>query len=91
MKTSHEIDYTIYGRGGYDVYGWSKIAIISYICLKQVRMTIIIKKNQSKATIQQLLSKIPRKKQFTASKYCGVLKLSVDPLKFQKEIRSEWE
>ena len=54
-------------------------------------MTIVIRKSQSKSTIEELLSKIPRNKQFNASKYCGVLKLSIDPYTFQKEIRSEWE
>jgi hypothetical protein len=54
-------------------------------------MTIVIKKSQSKSIIEELLSKIPHKKQFDASKHCGVLRLSIDPLKFQKDIRSEWE
>ena len=54
-------------------------------------MTIVIKKNQNKSTIEKLLSKIHKKKAFDAAKYCGILKLSIDPVTFQKNMRSEWE
>lgn len=54
-------------------------------------MTTIIRKNLSKADIQELLKKVVPVKRFNAFKYCGVIKLTIDPLKFQRQLRDEWE
>lgn len=51
---------------------------------------IIIKENiddDEKKKIQE----IEKKHLFHAYKYCGVLKWEIDPLRYQKELRDEWE
>lgn len=57
-------------------------------------MTIIINKNTSKKEFVKLLSSLKKNKITKAidlSKHCGVLKLTKDALKIQKELRNEWE
>ena len=56
-------------------------------------MVTIIKKGDSKASIQKALQKIEEKsdKGFDAQKFCGILKTEEDPLKVQKRMRDEWK
>ena len=54
-------------------------------------MTVVIKKRMNIADIQKLMDTLPSGKLFNAAKHCGVLRLSENPLEFQKRIRSEWD
>lgn len=54
-------------------------------------MTTIIKKNLSKKAIKELFLKILPKKKFDAQKYCGIIDIKVDPLKYQRSLRDEWK
>jgi len=57
-------------------------------------MTIVIKKSARKKEIDRLLksSKNQRpKKILNASKYCGILKISEDPVTIQTKLRNEWK
>jgi hypothetical protein len=47
--------------------------------------------NYNKADIQKILGQIEPVRKFNALKYCGKLRLTIDPLKYQKQIRDEWE
>ncbi len=55
-------------------------------------MVTVIKKGESKESIQkkmaQATSNSPKK---DISKHAGKLKLKIDPIAFQKQIRDEWE
>jgi uncharacterized membrane-anchored protein len=55
--------------------------------------SVTIKKSES---TEESLKKIQyqlknAKKSFNASKYCGILEKRVDPVDYQKKIRSEWD
>jgi hypothetical protein len=54
-------------------------------------MTIVIKRKSSKKNISKLFKKAMSSKGVDIQKYCGVIKLSKDPLAIQKELRDEWE
>jgi hypothetical protein len=57
-------------------------------------MTIIINKNTSKKEFLKLLLSLKKSKKdkgIDLSKHCGVIKLSKDALKIQKELRNEWK
>ncbi len=54
-------------------------------------MVTIIKKKQNKLDIAKKFSKAIMQKGVDTHKYCGVIKLSKDPLIIQKELRDEWE
>ena len=54
-------------------------------------MTFIIKKNFKKEEIQKIFDQLTSERKFDAFKYCGKLRLTVDPLAFQKKMRNEWE
>jgi hypothetical protein len=56
-------------------------------------MLVIIKKG---TPVKEILDKInnlltSKKKGFNAEKYLGILKPERDPIKFQRELRNEWE
>jgi len=54
-------------------------------------MQIIIKKGDSKRTIHRLLKNIPVGKGLDAFRYCGLIRLKIDPLQIQKQMRNEWK
>ncbi len=54
-------------------------------------MSVTISKNMNLAEVLALLEKLPSGKVFRAAKHCGVLKLTEEPLAYQKRIRDEWE
>ncbi|MBI1768804.1 MAG: hypothetical protein HY015_07035 [Bacteroidetes bacterium] len=54
-------------------------------------MATIIKKKSSKRDIARKFNKAISSKGVDTRKYCGVIKLSKDPLTIQKELRDEWE
>lgn len=56
-------------------------------------MVLVLKKGASKkeiAAIRKKLNRLPDKGVDT-KKYCGVIKLKVDPLEIQKKMRNEWD
>ena len=54
-------------------------------------MATIIKKKSLKRDISKKFNKAISSKGVDTRKYCGVIKLSKDPLIIQKELRDEWE
>ena len=58
-------------------------------------MIITIKRGTKKQNIQQLLDHLNKQKRrskgINAQKYCGILRLNIDPLEVQKTLRNEWE
>ncbi|MDZ7648403.1 MAG: hypothetical protein U5K54_15125 [Cytophagales bacterium] len=54
-------------------------------------MATIIKKRSSQKDKARKFNKAINLKGVDTSKYCGVIKLSKDPLTIQKELRNEWE
>ena len=54
-------------------------------------MVLVLKKGASKREIQSIEKKLNIKKGVDIMKYCGKIKLSVDPLTIQKKVRDEWE
>lgn len=56
-------------------------------------MVIKVKKGMIKKDIDNLLGQSVRlkKRKVKLKKYCGVLKLTEDPLTTQKKLRNEWE
>lgn len=54
-------------------------------------MAIIIKRKSGKKNISKLLKKAMASKGVNTRKYCGVIKLTRDPLTIQKGLRDEWE
>jgi hypothetical protein len=54
-------------------------------------MTYILKRGIPKKSMLTLSSKVAVQTGVDTKKYCGVIKLSEDPLKIQKKIRSEWK
>lgn len=55
-------------------------------------MVTIIKRGDSPEDIKKKVNAaISNKRKSDITKYAGSIKLSVDPLKWQKEIRNEWE
>lgn len=56
-------------------------------------MVTIIKKGASKKEIKEKISAVlsSKRQKTDISKFAGSMKLSVDPLKWQKQIRNEWE
>jgi len=53
-------------------------------------MATVIKKKSSKKDISRKFNKAINVKGVDTRKYCGVIKLSKDPLAIQKELRNEW-
>lgn len=53
----------------------------------------IIKKGMSSQEIKKILdlSDIPEPRGVDTDKYCGVLKWDIDPVEYQRKIRSEWD
>ena len=47
--------------------------------------------NVSREELDKAMAKSFKKKKTDISKYFGKLKLNIDPLKYQKKIRSEWK
>ncbi len=54
-------------------------------------MATVIRKKSAKRDISKKFNKAIRLKGVDTRKYCGVIKLSKDPLILQKELRNEWE
>lgn len=57
-------------------------------------MIIEIKKNASKMDVNKAIRKLSRhiiKRKKDPFKYYGKLKIDIDPVKWQKEIRDEWD
>jgi hypothetical protein len=55
-------------------------------------MVIVIKKGESKKSIQNKLKKLTKgKKGFPASKFTGKVKIHGDPVAIQRRLRDEWE
>jgi len=62
-----------------------------FIVLKLSGMATIIKKKSKRKEISKLFNKVISSKGVNTKKYCGVIKLTKDPLIIQKELRDEWE
>lgn len=57
-------------------------------------MTVIIKKGVDKKEFEKILNSFRQNKKakgVNTLKYCGIIKLSKDPLIIQKEMRDEWK
>lgn len=57
-------------------------------------MVLVLKKGASKKEMERINKKLrllPSRKKLDAKKYCGVIKLTEDPLAIQKRLRDEWE
>lgn len=54
-------------------------------------MATVIKKKSDKKSISKQFNKALISKGVDTRKYCGVIKLTRDPLAIQKELRDEWE
>ncbi|KAB2833845.1 MAG: hypothetical protein F9K48_07560 [Candidatus Brocadia sp.] len=54
-------------------------------------MSLIIIKEHIDDDEKKKIQDIEKKHLFHASKFCGILKWEIDPLRFQKEIRDEWK
>jgi hypothetical protein len=57
-------------------------------------MTVIVENGINNQEFKKILSNIQDKKKskpVDTMKYCGVIKLSQDPLIIQKEMRNEWK
>lgn len=56
-------------------------------------MVTVIKKGMKKKQISKLLekNKSSQSKKLNIEKYCGILKLEIDPLEIQKKLRNEWK
>lgn len=57
-------------------------------------MVLVLKKGASKKEIERINKKLrllPSRKKLDAKKYCGVIKLTEDPLIIQKKMRDDWE
>jgi hypothetical protein len=55
-------------------------------------MVTIIKKGQEIESIKDALKKVvPKKKNNDILKFAGTLKINIDPLEWQKNMRNEWE
>lgn len=54
-------------------------------------MATVIKKKSGRKNISRIFNKAILTSGVDTRKYCGVIKLSKDPLIIQKELRNEWE
>jgi hypothetical protein len=54
-------------------------------------MAIIIRKKSDAKSISRKFKRAITTKGVDTKKYCGVIKLTRDPLAIQKELRDEWE
>lgn len=54
-------------------------------------MATIIKKKSNRKNISKIFNKAVASKGVDTKKYCGVIKLTENPLVIQKELRDEWE
>jgi len=54
-------------------------------------MTVVIKRNSDKASMQKLLGTLTTECKFDAQKFCGTLNLKRPPLEIQKKMRDEWQ
>jgi len=67
------------------------MARILVILRKSTNMVMTIKKGSTLTKIKQILRHYPGKvKLIDLKKFCGIIKLSEDPLVFQKAARNEW-
>lgn len=54
-------------------------------------MITVVKKKLGRKDISKKFNKAIAQKGVHTHKFCGVIKLSKDPLVIQKELRDEWE
>jgi hypothetical protein len=54
-------------------------------------MTIIITPKTDLASIKRWLSNLVKPKGFDAKKYAGKIKLNLDPVDYQRQMRDEWD
>lgn len=54
-------------------------------------MVIVIKKSDSKKTIERKLRRLPKEKGFDSYKYLGRVKINEDGLEIQKRLRNGWK
>lgn len=54
-------------------------------------MATVIKKKAAGKNISKRFNKAISSKGVNTRKYCGVIKLTRDPLAIQKELRNEWK
>ncbi len=54
-------------------------------------MILVLKKGTTKKEMDKISAKFQVAKGVDTKKYCGVIKLSEDPLEIQKKMRDEWE
>ena len=53
-------------------------------------MTLTINSNLDSEAIEAILKKLTSNSKFDSSNYLGKIKLDIDPLTLQKEMRDEW-
>lgn len=51
---------------------------------------ITVEKGTKKEKLEDRLKSLKTGKKFTASKFCGKVRIEEDPLKIQKRLRNEW-
>lgn len=54
-------------------------------------MTIVLKKSLGARKLKQIMREAKQPKGVDTYKFCGTIKLTVDPLVFQSMIRDEWD
>lgn len=54
-------------------------------------MVIEINKKTARSVIDAALVKLQPGKRFNAKKHCGKVKFGVDSVKYQKQLRDEWD
>ncbi|HHT9115218.1 MAG: hypothetical protein HY607_07860 [Planctomycetes bacterium] len=54
-------------------------------------MSAIIIKGNIDENKKREVQDIEKKRLFNAHKHCGIIKWKKDPVKYQKELRDEWE
>lgn len=56
-------------------------------------MVVVLDRNPVKAKkqIDAVFAKTRKKKKINLKKFFGILKTNIDPVKYQRQIRNEWE
>ena len=54
-------------------------------------MTVVVKKDTTRAEFLKLLAELPKKPKFDAHRFVGALSIGEPPLKIQRRLRDEWK
>jgi len=52
---------------------------------------IVLRTDEKKRMAKKIVNKLKPKKGIDAKKYCGKIKLPMDPLNYQNKLRNEWQ